>query len=55
MSTPERSEDPGTHGYGGVQQEKDEEGTEHPLDDPTAGPRQDDANEADRDDDRDRR
>jgi hypothetical protein len=40
MSTPERQQDPGEHGYGGVQQEKEYEGQEHPLDDPEADPRQ---------------
>ena len=40
MSTPERQQDPGEHGYGGVQQEKEQEGQEHPLDDPAADPRQ---------------
>ena len=45
MSTPERQQDPGDHGYGGTQQEKekeDESESEHPLEDPDADPRQDD-------------
>ena len=44
-STPERQQDPGEHGYGGTQQEKekeDESESEHPLEDPDADPRQDD-------------
>ena len=43
MSTPERQQDPGDHGYGGTQQEKekeDESGSKHPLEDPEADPRQ---------------
>ncbi len=40
MSTPERQQDPGEHGYGGVQNEKEHEGQEHPLEDPEADPRQ---------------
>jgi hypothetical protein len=43
-STPERQQDPGEHGYGGTQQEKekeDESGSKHPLEDPEADPRQD--------------
>ena len=40
MSTPERQQDPGEHGYGGVQQEKEDVGQEHPFDDPAADPRQ---------------
>jgi hypothetical protein len=40
MSTPERQQDPGEHGYGGVQQEKQHRGQEHPLDDPEAEPQQ---------------
>ena len=53
MSTPERQQDPGEHGYGGVQQEKEHEGQEHPLDDPEADPRQapDQADEDERPDD----
>lgn len=42
-STPERQQDPGEHGYGGTQQEKekeDESGSKHPLEDPEADPRQ---------------
>ena len=43
MATPERQQDPGEHGYGGGQQEKDEDGArEHPLENPEADPRQDD-------------
>ena len=45
MSTPERQQDPGEHGYGGTQQEKksgDDRDDEHPLEDPDADPRQDD-------------
>jgi hypothetical protein len=42
MATPERPQDPGEHGYGGSQQEKDEDGAqEHPLENPEADPRQD--------------
>lgn len=48
-STPERQQDPGAHGYGGTQQEKDAAGQEHPLEDPQADPRQDD--DDDREDD----
>jgi hypothetical protein len=40
MSTPERQQDPGEHGYGGVQHEQDHDGQEHPLEDPEADPRQ---------------
>ena len=41
MSTPERQQDPGDHGYGGTQQEKNEDdGDAHPLEDPDADPRQ---------------
>ena len=42
-STPERQQDPGEHGYGGTQQERNDasEETEHPLEDPDADPRQD--------------
>ena len=48
-STPERQQDPGAHGYGETQQEKDAAGQEHPLEDPQADPRQDD--DDDREDD----
>jgi len=48
-TTPERQQDPGAHGYGGTQQEKDDAGQEHPLEDPQADPRQD--HEDDREDD----
>ena len=44
-STPERQQDPGEHGYGGTQQEKEQEDGsehEHPLEDADADPRQDD-------------
>ena len=37
MSTPERQQDPGEHGYGGVKQAPDDdrdEPAEHPLEDP---------------------
>ncbi len=39
----ERQQDPGEHGYGGTQQERNDasEETEHPLEDPDADPRQD--------------
>ena len=40
-TTPERQQDPGAHDYGGTQQEKDDAGQEHPLEDPQADPRQD--------------
>jgi hypothetical protein len=41
VSTPERQQDSGEHGYGGVQQEKEDVGQEHhPLEDPEADPRQ---------------
>ena len=48
MSTPERQQDPGDHGYGGTQQEKknEDDRDDHPLEDPNADPRQD----GDRDD-----
>ena len=42
MSTPERQQDPGDHGYGGTQPEKiEDDRDEHPLEDPDANPRQD--------------
>jgi hypothetical protein len=44
MSTPERSQDPGEHGYGGTKaddQPTDDE-TEHPLEDPATDSRQED-------------
>jgi hypothetical protein len=43
MSTPERQQDPGDHGYGGTQQEKknEDDRDDHPLEDPDADPRQD--------------
>jgi len=50
MSTPERQQDPGEHGYGGIHQEKDDEHQEHPLEDPGADPRED---QEDRDDEPD--
>ena len=39
MSTPERQQDPGEHGYGGVKQDPatqpdDDNSPEHPLEDP---------------------
>jgi hypothetical protein len=44
MSTPERSQDPGSHGYGAT--DKDESAkpdeAEHPLEDPATDSRQDD-------------
>ena len=40
MSTPERQQDPGEHGYGGVHQEKEDGEQEHPLEDPQADPRE---------------
>ena len=48
-STPERQQDPGEHGYGGTQQERNDasEETEHPLEDPDADPRQDNAQQED--------
>jgi len=47
MSTPERQQDPGDHGYGGIHQEKDDDDRDdHPLEDPDADPRQ----ESDRED-----
>ncbi len=47
MSTPERQQDPGEHGYGGTHQEKgdDDRSDEHPLEDPAADPRQEDEDE----------
>jgi hypothetical protein len=43
MSTPERQQDGGEHGYGGVRQEKrDADHDEHPLEDPEADPRRPD-------------
>ena len=45
--TPERQQDPGGHGYGGVQQEKDgdeeEAPREHPLEDPDTDARQEES------------
>ena len=47
MSTPERQQDPGDQGYGGIHQEKDDDDRDdHPLEDPDADPRQ----ESDRED-----
>jgi hypothetical protein len=46
MATPERQQDPGEHGYGGVAEGAD--GTnesEHPLEDPASDPRDDDERE----------
>lgn len=45
MSTPERQQDPGEHGYGGVEQDQwDADDTpeqgEHPLEDPDNDPEQ---------------
>jgi len=40
MSTPERQQDPGEHGHGSVQQEREQDDQEHPLEDPDADPRQ---------------
>jgi hypothetical protein len=40
MSTPERQQDAGDHGYGGVHQEKQTDEQEHPLEDPQADPRE---------------
>ena len=43
-STPERQQDPGEHGYGVTQQERNDnasEETEHPPEDPGANPHQD--------------
>lgn len=40
MSTPERQQDVGEHGYAGVHQEKQKDEQEHPLDDPQADPRE---------------
>lgn len=40
MSTPERQQDPGEHGYGGVHGEKEHDGQDHAPDDPDADPRQ---------------
>jgi hypothetical protein len=49
VSTPERQQDPGDHGYGGIHQEKaddnDDDQHEHPLEDPDVDPRQDDDQE----------
>lgn len=49
-STPERKQHPGEHGYGGTQQEKNDdesEETEHPLEDPDTHPRQADDQQED--------
>ena len=49
-STPERQQDPGEHGYGGTQQEKNDdasEETEHPLEDTDADPHQDNDQQGD--------
>jgi hypothetical protein len=51
MTTPERQQDPGEHGYGGTQQEKDDGHQEHPLEDPDADPRQDQTDPDDKPDD----
>jgi hypothetical protein len=51
MSTPERQQDPGEHGYGGVQQEQEHDGQEHPLDDPELDPRKPPTEPSDDDDD----
>lgn len=55
MSTPERQQDPGEHGYGGVQQAQEHTGQEHPLDDPEADPRQPQDDDATSDDEADER
>jgi hypothetical protein len=47
MSTPERQQDRGEHGYGGVQQEKRGDAPEHPLEDPEADPRTSDTEPSD--------
>jgi hypothetical protein len=43
MSTPERSQDPGGHGYGATGQDEvlRDRDAEHPLEDPDLDPRQD--------------
>jgi hypothetical protein len=47
MSTPERSQDPGGHGYGATEQDAvfEEGDAEHPLEDPDLDSRQDDEEE----------
>ncbi len=51
MSTPERQQDPGEHGYGGTHQEKrDDDRHERPVEDQDADPRQDEEDEDERDD-----
>ena len=49
MSTPERSQDPGGHGYGSTEQDEVVEGhdLEHPLEDPDLDSRQDEDKGAD--------
>jgi hypothetical protein len=44
MSTPERSQDPGGHGYGATGQDEvlEDREPEHPLEDPDLDARQDD-------------
>ena len=44
MSTPERAQDPGGHGYGATEQDEvlEEREPEHPLEDPDLDARQDD-------------
>jgi hypothetical protein len=43
MSTPERQQDPGGHGYGGTDEDaSDETEPEHPLEDPASDPRDED-------------
>lgn len=51
MSTPERQQDPGEHGYGGVQPDKKDVGQEHPLDDPKADPRRPEDDDSEHQDD----
>jgi len=51
MSTPERSQDPGGHGYGATKQDEAlrDSDADHPLEDPDLDSRQDEDHEPSRD------
>jgi len=50
MSTPERHDDPGGHGYGGLAEDTDDtDEPEHPLEDPASDPRRPDGEREDED------
>jgi hypothetical protein len=57
MSTPERSQDPGGHGYGATKQDEAlrDSDADHPLEDPDLDSRQDEDGKPTRSDDRDER